>query len=97
MTCAWPSRRGLALPLPAIEEGSDTCLDLTLLLRLRALAKVGVTALIDEATGFQQVREPNALRILVQQYIEAVGTWFHEGEPLMARAAITPQPIIPTK
>jgi hypothetical protein len=37
---------------------------------LKAFAKVGVTALIDEATGFQQVRSPDALRILVQQYIE---------------------------
>jgi hypothetical protein len=37
---------------------------------LQAFAKVGVTALIDEATGFQQVRDPSALRILVQQYIE---------------------------
>jgi len=37
---------------------------------LTAFAKVGVTALIDEATGFQQVRSPDALRILVQQYIE---------------------------
>jgi hypothetical protein len=37
---------------------------------LQAFAKVGVTALIDEATGFQQVRDPTALRLLVQQYIE---------------------------
>lgn len=37
---------------------------------LNAFAKVGVTALIDEATGFQQVRGPEALRVLVQQYIE---------------------------
>jgi P63C domain len=37
---------------------------------LRAFAKVGVTALIDEATGFQEIRSPDALRILVQQYIE---------------------------
>lgn len=37
---------------------------------LHAFAKVGVTALIDEATGFQQVRAPDALRLLVQQYIE---------------------------
>ncbi|GLK78001.1 hypothetical protein GCM10008171_32550 [Methylopila jiangsuensis] len=36
----------------------------------QAFAKVGVTALIDEATGFQQVRQPDALRLLVQQYIE---------------------------
>ncbi|MBX3488177.1 MAG: hypothetical protein KF769_12220 [Parvibaculum sp.] len=37
---------------------------------LTAFAKVGVTALIDEATGFQQVRSPDALRVLVQQYVE---------------------------
>ncbi|MBW7838003.1 MAG: hypothetical protein H3C28_15355 [Sphingomonadales bacterium] len=37
---------------------------------LNAFAKVGVTALIDEATGFQDVRSPDALRLLVQQYIE---------------------------
>ncbi|MCW5715232.1 MAG: hypothetical protein KIT43_12030 [Bauldia sp.] len=37
---------------------------------LHAFAKVGVIALIDEATGFQQVRAPDALRLLVQQYIE---------------------------
>ncbi|MCO5080706.1 MAG: P63C domain-containing protein [Rhizobiaceae bacterium] len=38
---------------------------------LNAFAKVGVAALIDEATGFQEIRQPNALRILVQQYIES--------------------------
>jgi len=37
---------------------------------LNAFGKVGVAALIDEATGFQQVRSPDALRLLVQQYIE---------------------------
>jgi hypothetical protein len=37
---------------------------------LQAFAKVGVVALIDEATGFQEVRDPDALRLLVQQYIE---------------------------
>jgi hypothetical protein len=37
---------------------------------LQAFAKVGVVALIDEATGFQEIRGPEALRILVQQYIE---------------------------
>lgn len=37
---------------------------------LNAFAKVGVVALIDEATGYQQIRDPNALRVLVQQYIE---------------------------
>lgn len=38
---------------------------------LRAFAKVGVAALIDEATGFQDIRSPDALRLLVQQYIAA--------------------------
>lgn len=38
---------------------------------VQALAKVGVVALIDEATGYQVERSPTALRILVQQYIEA--------------------------
>lgn len=37
---------------------------------LQAFAKVGVAALIDEATGFQEIRSPDALRLLVQQYIE---------------------------
>lgn len=38
---------------------------------IQALAKIGVVALIDEATGYQVERSPTALRILVQQYIEA--------------------------
>ena len=37
---------------------------------LNAFAKVGVAALIDEATGYQQIRDPNALRLLIQQYVE---------------------------
>ncbi len=37
---------------------------------VNAFAKVGVVALIDEATGYQQIRDPQALRYLVQQYIE---------------------------
>lgn len=37
---------------------------------LNALGKVGVVALIDEATGYQRERSPDALRILVQQYLE---------------------------
>ena len=38
---------------------------------LNAFGKVGVIALIDEATGYQTKRSPDALRLLVQQYIEA--------------------------
>lgn len=38
---------------------------------INAFAKVGVVALIDEATGYQQIRDPGALRLLVQQYIAA--------------------------
>ncbi|QTN21505.1 hypothetical protein HZ992_15070 [Rhizobacter sp. AJA081-3] len=36
-----------------------------------AFAKIGLVALIDEATGYQQIRDPSALRLLVQQYIAA--------------------------
>jgi len=39
-------------------------------LLMNAFAKVGVVALIDEATGYQQIRDPKALRVLIQQYIE---------------------------
>ena len=37
---------------------------------VNALAKVGIVALIDEATGYQTQRDPNALRLLVDAYIE---------------------------
>lgn len=37
---------------------------------LTAFGKLGVVALIDEATGYQQERSPDALRLLVSQYIE---------------------------
>ena len=36
---------------------------------LSALAKIGITALIDEATGYQYERENNALEKLLSQYI----------------------------
>lgn len=36
---------------------------------VHAFARIGVVALIDEATGYQQIRDPGALRLLVQQYI----------------------------
>lgn len=37
---------------------------------VNAFAKVGVVALIDEATGYQQIRSPEALRLLIQQYVD---------------------------
>ena len=37
---------------------------------VNALANVGIIALIDEATGYQTDRDPEALRLLVQAYIE---------------------------
>jgi P63C domain len=49
---------------------SQSALALQAKILLNAFAKVGVTALIDEATGFQEIRQPDALRLLVQQYIE---------------------------
>ncbi|GLF84513.1 P63C domain-containing protein [Bacillus safensis] len=36
---------------------------------LRALAKVGITALIDEATNYQEVRGKDELQILLEQFI----------------------------
>jgi hypothetical protein len=36
---------------------------------VRALAKVGITALIDEATGYQYDRERNELQLLLSKYI----------------------------
>lgn len=36
---------------------------------VRALARVGITALIDEATGFQYDRENDALQIILKAYI----------------------------
>jgi len=36
---------------------------------IRACAKVGIIALIDEATGYQKVREKNALRLKLQAFI----------------------------
>ena len=37
---------------------------------INALSKVGIVALIDEATGYQTERSPEALRLLVDAYIE---------------------------
>ena len=34
-----------------------------------ALSKVGITALIDEATGYQEVRDRNALQIILDKYL----------------------------
>lgn len=34
-----------------------------------ALAKVGINALVDEATGYQEVRDPDALREMLKAYV----------------------------
>ncbi len=45
---------------------------------LSAFAQVGITALIDEATGYQYDRKHNALRLLLTQYIEeSMQKWLH--------------------
>ncbi|MEL4356525.1 MULTISPECIES: P63C domain-containing protein [unclassified Luteococcus] len=36
---------------------------------IRALAKVGIIALVDEATGYQEVRERNALARILEEYV----------------------------
>lgn len=46
---------------------------------LSSLAKVGIIALIDEATGFQQNRKSDALRLLLQAYLaEGIKKWIKE-------------------
>jgi hypothetical protein len=43
---------------------------------VRACARVGIIALIDEATGFQEVRARNALQLKLQAFIaEEMGDW----------------------
>lgn len=45
---------------------------------LLALANVGITALVDEATGYQHDRKHDALRILLSKYIEeGLRKWIH--------------------
>jgi P63C domain len=45
---------------------------------MHAFAKVGIVALIDEATGYQRDRKHNALRLLLNKYIvEGLQKWLH--------------------
>ena len=49
------------------------------LIIVRAVSKVGIVALIDEATGYQYDRKYDALRILLEQYIqEEARKWIKE-------------------
>lgn len=46
---------------------------------LKSFANIGIIALIDEATGYQEVRKKDALRVLVEQYIiEEARIWTKE-------------------
>lgn len=38
-------------------------------LLIRGLARVGITALIDEATGYQEIRDKNALQAILDKYL----------------------------
>ena len=43
---------------------------------VRSLAKIGITALIDEATGYQNVRAKDALQIILDKYLlKEFATW----------------------
>lgn len=43
---------------------------------IRSLAKVGITALVDEATGYQNVRAKDALQIILDKYLlQEFATW----------------------
>jgi hypothetical protein len=45
---------------------------------LTSLAKVGITALIDEATGYQEAREKNALQKMLNSDLQTKGGKPHE-------------------
>ena len=38
---------------------------------MRGLAHIGITALVDEATGYQEVREQRALQAILDQYLRS--------------------------
>lgn len=48
------------------------------LILIRGFAKVGIIALVDEATGYQHDRGHNALRLLLEKYIaDGLQKWIH--------------------
>lgn len=51
--------------LPSQEAAADAAE-----LLIRSFAKVGIIALVDEATGYQEVRDREELRQLLEQYVE---------------------------
>lgn len=51
--------------IPALSEHIIRACDAV----MRGLARIGIVALIDEATGYQEVRERNALQALLDRYL----------------------------
>lgn len=37
---------------------------------IRSVAKVGIIALVDEVTGYEKVREKDALQLFLQKFLE---------------------------
>ena len=50
--------------LPSQAHLADTAYSI-----IRSVAKVGIVALIDEATGFQEIREKDALRLFLEKFL----------------------------
>lgn len=49
---------------------------------IRAVAKVGIIALVDEATGYEKVKEAGALQLFLQKFLEdEKGKWIRTFEP----------------
>ena len=49
---------------------------------LRALSKVGIIGLVDEVTGYQEVREKDALQLFLQKFLEdEKGKWVRTFPP----------------
>ena len=44
-------------------------------LLLRSFARVGIIALVDEATGYQRIREERALAAILERFITEVRPW----------------------
>jgi hypothetical protein len=54
---------------------------------IRALAKVGIIALVDEVTGYEKIKEKDALQIFLQKFLdEEKGKWVSTFEPAFFEA-----------
>lgn len=91
----WLSARSAGVLLPSQQDKANNAEIL-----MRSLARIGIVALIDEATGYQFDREYDALRMLLQAYLsEELRKWtkqfpdefFEELDRLYGNDSLTPR------